>query len=368
MSHHWPSETKFTTVELDVEDRVCSVCDRRMHVCDHRHHRVYSFHGPLHLISRLVHCPDPACICHHRTFSPEAEYSITMPWWVIDWEVFAWIGHRRFARHWSVAQIRAELGDSYQIYLSDDAIENSIQRYQTMLAAREQDPKILADEYLDVDDLVLCIDGLQPEKGHETLYVVRELRRKRVWFAESLISSSAAEVRRLIIQARQWAQRLGLPVRLWISDKQEAFVKGIRNEFPGVPHRYCDNHFLRDLAKPLLEQDSHAKVTMRKKVRGLRSIERDVLEQRHNRAVQEQAPVQPPKTSESVAGQDNRSENDLARQVEAEQIMLDYCTATRGIVNNDQGGPLEPPGLRMAESLQQVRNSIERNLDTQKKG
>ncbi len=93
-----------------------------------------------------------------------------MPWWVIDWDVFAWIGHRRFARHWSVAQIRAELGDSYQIDLSDDAIENSIQRYQTMLAAQEQYPKILADEYRDVDDLVLCIEGLQPEKGHETLY------------------------------------------------------------------------------------------------------------------------------------------------------------------------------------------------------
>jgi hypothetical protein len=32
-----------------------------------------------------------------------------------------------------------------------------------------------------------------------------------------------------------------------------------------VPHRYCDNHFLRDVAKPVLEADSHAKVRMRKK-------------------------------------------------------------------------------------------------------
>ena len=37
--------------------------------------------------------------------------------------------------------------------------------------------------------LVLAIDGLQPEKGHETLYVVRELTQKRVWFAEALLSS-----------------------------------------------------------------------------------------------------------------------------------------------------------------------------------
>ena len=38
-------------------------------------------------------------------------------------------------------------------------------------------------QYEGVDDIILTIDGLQPEKGHETLYVVRELTQKRVWFA-----------------------------------------------------------------------------------------------------------------------------------------------------------------------------------------
>jgi hypothetical protein len=45
-----------------------------------------------------------------------------------------------------------------------------------------------------------------------------------------------------------------------MSDKQEAFVTGIAAEFPDVPHRSCDNHFLRDLAKPVLDADSHSKV------------------------------------------------------------------------------------------------------------
>ncbi len=49
----------------------------------------------------------------------------------------------------------------------------------------DQHAILLADEYQDVEELILSIDGLQPEKGHETLYVVRELTRKRVWFAES---------------------------------------------------------------------------------------------------------------------------------------------------------------------------------------
>ena len=81
---------------------------------------------------------------------------------------------------------------------------------------------------------MLSIDGLQPEKGHETLYVVRELTQKRVWFADALISATDAEVQRLIAQAKEWAASLGKTVVLWMSDKQDAFVKGIAAEFPGA--------------------------------------------------------------------------------------------------------------------------------------
>jgi len=208
MPYCWPEETVFEEWELEVEDRHCSVCGRTMHVCDHRHHRIFTLSGPVHLICKLVHCPDKTGSGHRRTFGPEAETGITMPWWVVGWDVFCWIGHRRFARHWSVRQIREELVDSYQIVLSDDAIEQYIHRYQQMLAARQQGPQLLAEAYQDVEEVVLSIDGLQPEKGHETFYVVRELTRKRVWFAEALISSSAEEVRRLIVRARQWVEGL----------------------------------------------------------------------------------------------------------------------------------------------------------------
>ena len=173
------------------------------------------------------------------------------------------MGHRRFAHHGSVPQLQAELRDSLHIPLSDDAISASLRRYQTMVAARHQDTAVLAAAYAKRDSLVLTIDGLQPEKGHETLYVVRELGAKRIWFAQALLSSAAEEVRELVAKAKSWADQLGKPVQLWMSDKQDAFVKAIATEFPKVPHRYCQNHFLRDVAKPMLEQDSHAKVKMR---------------------------------------------------------------------------------------------------------
>src|SRR6516165_2603758 len=146
-----------------------------------------------------------------------------------------------------------------------------------MLAARQQDPEVLRRQYESVDEIILSIDGLQPEKGHETLYVVRELTQKRVWFAEALISATAPEVRRLIAQAQEWAGALGRPVGLWRSDRQDAFVTGIAAEFPDVPHRYCQNHFLRDVAESVLEADSHTEVQMREEVRGRRTIEPAML-------------------------------------------------------------------------------------------
>ena len=50
------------------------------------------------------------------------------------------------------------------------------------------------------------------------------------------------------------------------------------------------------------------------------------------------------------------------------EVVLDYCAMVRGILNDDQGGPLHPPGLRMAEALTEVRASLQRNLEAKKGG
>jgi hypothetical protein len=365
MPHRWPDDTNYILWELDVLDRDCASCGRMMHVCDHRYRRFFTLEGPVRLVCKLNHCPDPDCPGHAKTKSPETEPSIALPAWAIGWDVFCWIGHRRFSRHWSIPQICHELVDSYAIKLSEPCIGLYIQRYQTMLAARQQDFEAMQRQYEGVDDIILTIDGLQPEKGHETLYAVRELTQKRVWFAVPLISATEAEVRRLIAQAKQWAERLGKRVVLWMSDKQDAFLKGIAVEFPGVPHRYCNNHFLRDVAKPVLEADSHAKVQMRQKVRGLRGIEQSVLKQRRGMAEEEsQASPQ----SSIVIETADTAHVALAEEEPAGDVVLAYCAVVRGILNDDQGGPLHPPGLRMAQALNEVRQSIQRNMDAKKGG
>ena len=367
MPYAWPKDTDFSQWELDVLDRVCPVCGRTMHICDHRYRHFHTLEGPVELICKLNHCPERTCPGHSQTKSPELEVTLALPKWAIGWDVLCWIGQRRCSRHWSIPQIQAELWDAYAIKLSADSLARYLRHYQVMLAARQQDPAVLRQHYQAVEALILSIDGLQPEKGHETLYVVRELTQKRVWFAEPLLSATAAEVRRLLAQAREWAARLGKPVALWLSDRQDAFVTGIAAEFPGVPHRYCDNHFLRDVAKPLLEADSQAKVQMRKKVRGLRKIEQAVLKRQQAAAStsSDAASLEAPPTATAGVADTLSAAADTAA---TGSVVLDYCAAVRGILNDDQGGPLHPPGLRMAEALDEVQASIQRNLDEKKGG
>src|SRR5512133_798934 len=364
MAYQWPADTDFSLWELDVLDRNCPACGRMMHICDHRYRRFHTLDGPVQLICKLNHCPDRACPGHAKTKSPELEITLALPQMAIGWDVFCWIGPRRCSRHMAISLIRSELLDDSGIKLSEDAIDQYIRRYQAMLAARQQDAESLRRHYESVAEIILCIDGLQPEKGHEALYVVRELTRKRVWFAEPLLSATEDEVRRLIRKAKEWAESLGTPVGLWMSDKQDAFVKGVAAEFHDVPHRYCDNHFLRDLAKPVLEADSHAKVRRRKRVRGLRTIEQAVLQRQEAEAQDERTP------EAAEAGVIATAAAGLPPAVvdAADAVALDYCAAVRGILNDDQGGPLEPPGLRMAAALNEVRASIERNLDEKKGG
>jgi hypothetical protein len=286
------------------------------------------------------------------TFSPEQEAEYAMPRWAIGWDVFCWMGQRRFARHWSVCQIRHELADSYDIPLSDDAIEDHLASYQNMLAARHQDLGEMKQAYRARSRVVLTIDGLQPEKGHETLYVVREVTRNRVWFAEPLLSGTTAEIRKLFARAKRLAETLRVNVVLWISDKQAAFLKCVATEFPGVPHRYCENHFFRDLAKPVLDLDSTAKTKMRAKIRGLRTLEREVLEAR-------EAAARP-----SSVGRKRKSS-----LVETSgDVVLDYCSAVRGILNDNHGGPAHPAGLRMLDALSDVQKSLSRVVSSGKVG
>ena len=77
MPYRWPDDAVFTDLELNVQEPWCQMCGGRLTVCDHRHRRLFTLHGPVHVVCKLVHCPHQVCPAHTRTISPEAETAVS---------------------------------------------------------------------------------------------------------------------------------------------------------------------------------------------------------------------------------------------------------------------------------------------------
>ena len=176
----------------EASDRLCCYCGGPTYILETRKRYLKTLDGTQQALIPVVGCRDESCPGYKKRQTTPEEMPLAPPYWTIDWKLFAWMGHRRFARHWSVPQIRAELLDTHGVWISDDAIEDYTAKYEAVVAARESDMATLIEAYRDMDYIDLTIDGLQPEKGHETLYTVRELVLKRVWFATPLLSSAAS--------------------------------------------------------------------------------------------------------------------------------------------------------------------------------
>jgi len=80
----------------------------------------------------------------------------------------------------------------------------------------------------------------------------------------------------------------------------------------------------------------------------------------------ESAAVPQPVPLSPVLERTARPPDTVSERPNAGEVVLDYWTAVRGILNDDQGGPLHPCGVRMAAALGDVRQSLERSLAAEK--
>jgi hypothetical protein len=124
---------------------------------------------------------------------------------------------------------------------------------------------------------------------------------------------------------------LSVPITGVISDGQRSIRKAVALALPGVPHQLCHFHYLREAARPIYEADRHAKKELKKRVRDIRPIEREV---------------------------ENRGDPQAA-------AILGYCCAVRSAITDDGRPPLQASGLKLRGRLRDISASLTR---VEKKG
>jgi hypothetical protein len=132
--------------------------------------------------------------------------------------------------------------------------------------------------------IILALDGLQPEKGNEQFWLVREVLSGTVLAAENLREASAPTLGSLLRPVME----IEVPVLGVISDAQESIRLAVAESFPGVPHQLCQFHVLRDAVTPRWEADRHLLVEAKKGLGKVREVERRLQRQDGHGAVDEE--------------------------------------------------------------------------------
>jgi hypothetical protein len=300
----------------------CPDCGERMWLDYTNHRTVVTLAGGTRLNLSIRRCHNRACRRHLRPYRPEGEGRFALPHHEIGLDVIALIGALRYAEHRSVPEIHQTLVGR-GVGVSERTVTNLLDRYDELLAVALSDGRRLKKLLAGQGRVILAIDGLQPDVGHEVLWVIRDCLSGEVLLAKSLLSARQQDLAELLSRVRDAA---GVPVAGAVSDGQHSIRKAIAQALPGVPHQLCQFHYLREAARPIYEADRHAKKELKKKVREVRGIERSVEERADDQAA----------------------------------VVRGYCSAVRSALTDDGRPPLEASGLKLRGRLQAIAGSLDR--------
>src|SRR4051795_13021571 len=193
-------------------------CGHRLRTTRCKYRTVTTLSAVTRLTLRIRRCPNPDCSRYHRPYRPEAESLLALPHHEFGLDVLALVGRLRHAEHRSVPEIHQEL-TRRGVVVSPRSVSNLLDRYDELRALATVDRKRLHALLRKQRRVVLAIDGLQPDVGHEVLWVLRDCLSGEILLAKSLLSSTAKDLKALLTEVRQ---ALPVPITGAISDGQDS--------------------------------------------------------------------------------------------------------------------------------------------------
>jgi hypothetical protein len=316
---------------LSPERTRCLSCGGPLWVAYHKQRTVVRLDGLWRLTLRVRTCRTPSCTHYHRAYGPEEVGAWVLPQGEFGLDVLAYIGQLRAHEQRSVPQIHQALL-ARGVAIAERSVTVLLHRYEELVALRLSDPARLRARLADQGGVILALDGLQPDVGHEVLWVLRDVVSGEVLLARSLLGATEDDLAPLLEDVRvaltsdAAAEEPPIPIRGVISDGQVSLRHAVARALPGVPHQLCQFQYLREAAKPIFEADRHAKKELKKRVRGVRPIERAL---------------------------EGRSDAEAA-------AIRGYCLAIRSALTDDGRPPLAASGLKLKERLEAVAASLAR--------
>lgn len=353
--YHGVGWADFERVLLTNESRHCPRCGASLVVAYRRVRRVILLRERLALTVQVDRCTDPTCPLASTGLGPPEEARLALPKFTYGLDVVTEIARLRWVRQRSVPEIHAVLRDEYGLPIAERTVDYATETWQELATAWVMHDGERIDALREQGGIVLAIDGLQPEKGHDTVYVLRDTISRQNLLTRPLSNSAS----RYLVEVIEEVKALGVPILGVVTDKQQSLVLAVEKALPAVPHQLCQFHFLRDLALPVIDADRKLKTTIKKRLRGIAPVERAVAPQ-----LAQAAAADKDASTVTDARTDARTDapTDAPTDARAEQV-AGYCTALRATLTHDGKPPLSPGGLATVDRLTLIDASLLRSIE-----
>jgi hypothetical protein len=295
---------------------------------------VITLDGIIKLNHAGYRCPNVECPGHQRTYRSPVADALALPYFTFGLDIVVLVGRLHLGKHQTVDEVHEELLERLAplgVTISRREILYLFEAYCTLLRASSEakDDQAWLAQVKKNGGIIVSVDGIQPEKGNETVYLVRDALTGRVLAAEQVTSSETAVIKALLAPV----VALEVPVLGTITDAQESELQAVEQLWPQVPHQVCQFHALRDASQSAFEADKQVKTAMRKKL------------QPKVRAVRKQLKKQIPTASPEEGRQ-------LA-------VLDDYASGMLTAFNTDGIQPFKYAAVEAADMLDGVEASLQ---------
>ena len=261
--------TNVPTIYYKPEITNCPECKSKLK----RSHRVWNkniiqLSGTIYAVSMGYKCPNSDCPLDIIYKSAQAE-SLSLKYYSFGIDVISSIGQMRFNENRTLGEIHSQLLN--KISISEREVHYLIEIYMLLIAGLKQDKSYL-DDFISPEGIIVSIDGVQPEKGNEVLYILRDVLSGEVLWSGNLLSSDVKSIKGML----QSVIDLGYPILGVISDGQDTIRKSVTSLLPATPYQLCHYHYLDNVGKGLEEKDRKLKTKLKKEIRGISKVERHV--------------------------------------------------------------------------------------------
>lgn len=225
-------------VRLEPQHLTCQECGEWMPVAYHAHRKILTVKGFIGLRVVVRRCHKPGCRAYKRAYRPEAEGRWTLPHGACGLDLIALVGRLRYREQRSAPEIQRSLQER-GLPICERTVEHLMHRYQELVTLHLSDQGRLKERLAAQGRVLLAVDGLQPDVGHEVLWVIREVLSGEILLARTLLSNSQQDLSALLCEVKSW---LEVPVTGIISDGQLSLRAAVSRAFPESAHQLCHFH------------------------------------------------------------------------------------------------------------------------------